>query len=90
MHKSVSVTQFARNVSGYIDRVRYAGDFFSITKGTKVVAEIIPAKPTGLPVCELARVLAEAPRLGNDSTRMKKDLQKLRATSRKPLGNPWA
>lgn len=90
MHKSVSVTKFARNVSGYLDQVRYTGEIFSITKGAKIVAELMPPKPTGLPISELVRLIEEAPSLSEDTSRMKEDLKKLREASKKPLDDPWA
>jgi antitoxin (DNA-binding transcriptional repressor) of toxin-antitoxin stability system len=87
--ESVSATTFARKVATYLDHVRFTGETIAITKGTHIVAELVPSKPAGLPISELANLIAEAPKLGNSAHSMAKDLKKNRRTHRNKLENPW-
>lgn len=87
-HESVSATKFARNVATYLDQVRYTKETIAITKGSRVVAELAPPKPLGLPFSELADVMATAPRLEKGSD-MAEDLKQIRSGSKNKLENPW-
>ena len=53
MSISVSVTELARNLSEYINRVAYRGERFTLTRGGRPVGELQPAV--------IARRLSELP-----------------------------
>jgi antitoxin (DNA-binding transcriptional repressor) of toxin-antitoxin stability system len=47
MKVSATVTEVLRNFSDYINHVSYRGERFVLTRGGKVVAELVPAPPAG-------------------------------------------
>jgi antitoxin (DNA-binding transcriptional repressor) of toxin-antitoxin stability system len=59
----VTVTEVARNLSDYLNRVAYRGESFTLTRGRKPVAELRPA-PIGMPLRELPELVAGLPQLG--------------------------
>ena len=85
----ISATQFSRNVATYLDHVRHTGETVIITKGSRIVAELTPPQPSGLPIAELASLIAHAPKLGDCAQSMIEDLQKIRHASNNNLENPW-
>jgi antitoxin (DNA-binding transcriptional repressor) of toxin-antitoxin stability system len=87
--ETVSATKFARNVANYLDQVRYSGNTLAITKGSRVVAELAPPKPTGFSVSELANLIANAPKLGHTAATLSEDIKTIRDSSKKTLDNPW-
>jgi len=90
MHiESISATKFSRNVAGYLDHVRYTRETIAITKGARVVAELAPPKLSGLPISELAQLIAEAPKLGDAASSMAEDIEIIRGESKNKLENPW-
>lgn len=91
MHpSSISSTEFSRNVATFLDQVRYTGESISITKGNRVVAELVPPRTAGLDIAELANLIATAPKLGTAASAMSNDLKKIRKTDQGTLENPWA
>lgn len=88
--ESITTTEFARNIATVIDQVRYTGEPIAITKGARTVATLIPPRPTGLPIEELAQLLENTPRLSKEEAkRMADDINKVRHTSAQVLKNPW-
>jgi len=59
----VTVTDVARNLADYLNRVAYRGESFILTRGKKPIAELRPA-PVGLPLADLPGLIAGLPRLG--------------------------
>lgn len=88
-YENVTATVFARNVATYLDRVRYSGETVVIKKGQRVVAELVPPKPAGFPVSELANLIINAPALGASASQLKADLDQIRSESKQKLENPW-
>jgi prevent-host-death family protein len=63
----VSATEAARNLSDLLNRVRYRGERFTVTRGGEEVAEIIPAKRSaGVTLRDLRRALASLPAPDDD------------------------
>ncbi|MFI4956609.1 MAG: type II toxin-antitoxin system Phd/YefM family antitoxin [Gammaproteobacteria bacterium] len=90
MHnESVTATKFARNVASYLDQVRYTGETLTIMRGTRPVAQLTPPAPSGLPITELANLIADAPKLGTSSSAMAEDIRTIRKSSKNKLENPW-
>ncbi len=87
--ESISATEFARNMAGIIDQVRYTGESVAITKGTRTMVMLVPPAPAGLPIDELATLIENAPKLGALGSHMAQDLKKIRSSSQQKLENPW-
>ena len=63
--KTISATEAARSFSEVLSQVQYRDMSFSIERGRKVVARLVPpALPAGLPLADLNRLLAGLPHLG--------------------------
>jgi antitoxin (DNA-binding transcriptional repressor) of toxin-antitoxin stability system len=86
-----SVTEVLRNFADYINRVSYRGERFVLTRGGKVVAELVPAPPAGRRLAELPGLLASLPRLGaEEARRFADDLEHSRSLVGAPPADPWA
>lgn len=63
--KTISATEAARSFSEVLNQVQYRDISFSIERGKKVVARLVPpALPAGFPLADLNRLFAGLPRLG--------------------------
>ncbi len=58
----ISVTELARNLADFINRVSYRGERFVVVRGKRPVAELSPV-PRGRRLAELPALLAALPRL---------------------------
>jgi antitoxin (DNA-binding transcriptional repressor) of toxin-antitoxin stability system len=62
MNARVSATEVARNLSDFLNRVRYRGERFTVVRGGEDVAEIGPAPRRGVVTLgEVRRALAACP-----------------------------
>ena len=64
-----SVTDVSRNFAEYVNRVAYRGERFTLMRGGKPVAELVPFKPglpRGVPIEDLPRIFASLPRLSDE------------------------
>jgi antitoxin (DNA-binding transcriptional repressor) of toxin-antitoxin stability system len=67
----------------------YRGESFVLTRGGKVVAELVPAPPAGRRLAELPGVLASLPSLGDEEAeRFGEDIDPLSGTENPD--DPWA
>lgn len=63
-HQTVTATAFARNFSGYLNRVRYQGVTLDVKRGNEIVACVSPPETqAGFPIGELDRLMVNLPRL---------------------------
>ena len=91
MHLRPTVTDVARNFADYINRVAFHHDRFTLTRGGRPVAELVPV-PMGKRLDELPGLLESLPRLGEaEAGALGADL----AEARESLGqiearDPWA
>ena len=86
----INATEAGRNFSELLNRVKYQGASFTITRGKEVVASLVPVSPAaGLKLAELGKFFADLPRL--DDTELDAFEQDLRAirSSAGPEGNVW-
>ena len=89
MATRVSVTEFVRNFADLINRVAYRGERLVLVRGSREVAEVRPV-PEGGRLGDLAGLLAELPRLGNDAAEFGAALGAARAElGRHSPGDPW-
>lgn len=65
MTTTVSITEFARNLSEYVNRVVYRGERYVLLRGKHPVAEVGPVAE-GQRLGDLVAVIASAPQLTPD------------------------
>jgi prevent-host-death family protein len=86
----VTVTHLARNLADLMNRVAYRGERFTVVRGNRPVAELIPT-PHGRRLGEFAAILADLPRLGAvEAEALAVDLDAARAALGTPERDPWA
>jgi prevent-host-death family protein len=90
MHFEVSVTELARNLADYLNRVAYRGEEFTIVRGNKPLAELRP-RPMGRRLGDLPALLAAAPHLGpEEALAFERDMELARLDlDAVPLEDPW-
>jgi prevent-host-death family protein len=85
---SITLTEMARNLSEYINRVVYRHERFVLTRANKPVAELNPV-PTGRTLADLPALLKSLPHLlPGDAADFERDIE----ASRKDLllpSSPW-
>jgi antitoxin (DNA-binding transcriptional repressor) of toxin-antitoxin stability system len=87
--KEVTVTEFARGLSEFINRATYRREEFLITRGGKPVAALSPA-PSGVRVSDLSETLSSLPKLdGEDIAAFESDLSTDRDENNSPVIDPW-
>ncbi len=86
-----TVTEVARNFAEYVNRVAFAGERFTLTRGGSPVAELVPV-PRGMRLADLPELLASLPHLGEvDATAFAADLDDARDALRDvAVRDPWA
>ncbi|OGL45875.1 MAG: hypothetical protein A2161_16470 [Candidatus Schekmanbacteria bacterium RBG_13_48_7] len=86
----VTITEVARNLTDYINRVVYRGENFVLTRGKKPVAELRPI-PTGWKIEDLEQMLKSLPRLTEEELEdFSRDLEEVRRQgNRERLNDPW-
>lgn len=86
----VTVTEFARNLSDFINRVAYRRERFVLIRGGEPVAEIGPT-PRGVRMGDLPEILGNLPHLTpEEARRFGEDLEEIRAElNREPPRDPW-
>lgn len=76
MRATLSATEAVRHFSEILNNIKYRGDRYTILRGGKPAAAIIPAEGT-VPVCRLAElrgILQSLPRLDPDDTAFADDV----------------
>lgn len=88
--KTISATEAARSFSEVLNQVQYRDVSFSIERGRKVVARLVPpALPSGLALADLNRLLGELPRLDPaEAKRWRAEVRTLRK-ARRPQIRKW-
>ena len=87
----LTVTEFSRGLSNFLNQVQYQGQTLDIQRGKKLVARVLPAgAPNGFPIDLLDNLLAQGPQLSTSERRaMAEDLGAVRA-SLSNGNDPWA
>lgn len=90
MAKRVIVSEAVRNFADYINRVAYRGESFTLIRGNKPVAELMPVVSGGR-LGDLPYLLASLPRLSEaDVGSFADDMKVARAElPGDPLRDPW-
>lgn len=91
MASEVSVTEFARNLSDFINRVAYRGERFIIVRSSRAVGELTPV-PSARRLGDLPAVLEGLPHLtDDDADNFARDVAKARSElAGEPIVDPWA
>ena len=90
MTKKLTATEASRNFSDVLARVQHRGESFLLTRHGRVVAHLAPPEVRKfVRFGELARILAELPRLApDDVARFEHDIESGRGQLRSP-SDPW-
>lgn len=89
--KTISATNAARSFSEVLDQVQFRDMSFSIERGKKVVARLVPAAlPEGIALADLNRLFAGLPRLGAAEARKWQAENKTARKARRPQIRKWA
>jgi hypothetical protein len=88
---SLTVTEFSRGLSDFLNQVQYRGQTLDIQRGKKVVARVLPVgAPDGFPLTQLDELLAKGPQLSATERRaLVSDLSAVRS-GLEGRGDPWA
>lgn len=87
---SISVTEFSRGLSEFLNHVQYQGQVLDIERGKRIVARVSPVALTdGFPIDQLDDFLAKGPQLGTDRISMAKDVKAVR-TKLRNRASPWS
>ena len=89
--KTISATEAARSFSEVLNQVQYRDASFSIARGKKVVARLVPpALPAGLPLADLNRMFAGLVHLGRaEASKWRAEVSSMRR-ARRPQVRKWA
>ena len=86
----LTVTEFSRGLSDFLNQVQYQGQSLDIQRGKRVVARVLPAVASdGFPLDRLDDFLAKGPQLSAfERQAMASDLGAVRAQLTAP-SDPW-
>lgn len=91
---AISVTEFSRSISDFLNHVQYRGQVLDIERGKRVVARVSPVAATdGFPIDRLDDLLAQGPQLdAADKGAMARDVRAARThlASARRKADPWA
>ncbi len=89
--KTISATKAARSFSEVLNQVQYRDTSFSIERGKKVIARLVPvATPQGMALADLNRLFAGLPRLGPAEAREWRAENKTSRRAKPPQIRKWA
>ena len=89
--KKISATEAARSFSEVLNQVQYRDTSFSIERGRKVVARLVPpALPAGLALADLNRLIAGLPHLGPAEARRWRAEVRTSRRARRTQVRKWA
>ena len=80
MRKKISATEAVRKFSEILSHVHYKGDSYTVVRGGKAVASILPvAQPLkGKNLGDLKNLLAAIPKLGDEAEAFESDIRAAR------------
>jgi hypothetical protein len=88
---ALTVTEFSRGLSNFLNQVQYQGQILDIQRGKRIVARVLPAGISeGYPIVQLDALLTKGPQLpATESLSMADDLAAIRADM-VARDDPWA
>ena len=89
--KTISATNAARSFSEVLDQVQFRDMSFSIERGKKIIARLVPAVlPEGIALADLNRLFAGLPHLGPGDSRKWRLENKTARKAGPPQIRKWA
>ena len=86
----ITITHLARNLADIVNRVSYRGERFTVVRGKRPVAELVPA-PRGRKLADLPALLEALPRVPvEEADSFSADLADARDRLGSAGGDPWA
>ena len=87
---TLTVTEMSRKFADYMNRVKYHGESFILTKGNEPFAEIRPL-PKGITGAEFLRIMNSKPRLTPEEAEAfaKEVYEGIEAMNKMPVRDPW-
>ena len=87
---ALTVTEFSRGLSNFLNQVQYQGQTLDIQRGKKLVARVLPAGTAdGFPINRLDDMLTKGPQLSAaERQAMAEDVAAVRANLA-TRGDPW-
>jgi prevent-host-death family protein len=92
MGKTINATEAARAFSEIINSVKYRGETYTIIRGGKPAAAIVPVKEAilGRTLRELKAIIDNLPKLGKDAEKFLKDVEEgIRSQPSMPETATW-
>lgn len=92
MIKTINATDAAREFSEILNSVKYKRDSFTVLRGGKPTAAIVPVESAGalLTMRELRLIVKSLPRLGEDSLQFARDINDIsREQPATPDSSSW-
>ena len=90
-HETISATTLARNFSDLLNRVRYQGVTFDVTRGNEVIACISAPSPiAGFPIAQLDRLFASLPAMSEEEAAQFEADVAASVDNLLPEGDAWA
>ena len=76
MQTAISSTEAVRNFSELLNNIKYRGDRYTVIRGGKPAAELIPVEPalTGATLADLGRTVRSLPHLDSTDTAFSADV----------------
>ncbi|GAM09023.1 antitoxin Phd_YefM, type II toxin-antitoxin system [Geobacter sp. OR-1] len=84
MRASISSTEAVRNFSELLNNIKYRGDRYTVIRGGKPAASLVPVEPAGIcaTLADLRKIVQNLPRLDSSDTAFEADV--LAAASSQP------
>jgi antitoxin (DNA-binding transcriptional repressor) of toxin-antitoxin stability system len=84
MQVSISSTEAVRNFSELLNNIKYRGDRYTVIRGGKPAASLVPVEPTraGATLADLREIMQHLPHLDSSDTAFEADV--LAAASSQP------
>ncbi len=76
MQTAISSTEAVRNFSELLNNIKYRGDRYTVIRGGKPVASLVPVEPTGsgATLADLCKIVQTFPRLDKNDTTFEADV----------------
>jgi antitoxin (DNA-binding transcriptional repressor) of toxin-antitoxin stability system len=76
MQTAISSTEAVRNFSELLNNIKYRGDRYTVIRGGKPAASLVPVEPAqvGATLAELGRIVRSLPHLDSSDTAFESDV----------------
>ncbi|MBC7964191.1 MAG: type II toxin-antitoxin system Phd/YefM family antitoxin [Steroidobacteraceae bacterium] len=76
MHTAISSTEAVRNFSELLNNIKYRGDRYTVIRGGKPAASLVPVEPvrSGVTLADLRKIVQVLPHLDRSDTSFEADV----------------